>query len=114
MGPVCPTERFAYDWKLADGIMSRQHIFRVARGKEDLDAFAHSYCFACKLDAVYSGWHDDIAEQKIELLAVSTEAFAIRGEGDSILYVFEKNSTGSVQLRAHNIGGSERVYQKLE
>jgi hypothetical protein len=53
-------------------------------------------------------------KEKIELLAVSSDAFAIRGEGDSILYVFEKNSTGSVQLRAHNIGGSESVYKKLE
>jgi hypothetical protein len=53
-------------------------------------------------------------KERIELLAVSSDAFAIRGEGDSILYVFEKNSTGSVQLRAHNIGGSESVYKKLE
>jgi len=53
-------------------------------------------------------------KEKIELLAVSNEAFAIRGEGDSILFVFEKGSNGSVNLRAHNVGGSESVAKKLD
>ena len=53
-------------------------------------------------------------KEKIELLAVSNEAFAIRGEGDSILFVFEKGPDGRVQLRAHNVGGSESVAKRLE
>ena len=51
-------------------------------------------------------------KEKIELLAVSDEAFAIRGEGDSILFVFEKGPHGRVQLRAHNVGGSESVAKR--
>jgi len=51
-------------------------------------------------------------QEKIELLAVSNEAFAIRGEGDSILFVFEKSTDGRMQLRAHNIGGSESVAKR--
>jgi ketosteroid isomerase-like protein len=53
-------------------------------------------------------------KEKIELLSVSNEAFAIRGEGDSILFVFEKGPDGRVQLRAHNVSGSESVTKRLD
>jgi ketosteroid isomerase-like protein len=53
-------------------------------------------------------------KEKIELFAVSNEAFAIRGEGDSILFVFEKDSDGHIQMRAHNVSGSESVAKKLK
>ena len=52
--------------------------------------------------------------EKIELLAVSNEAFTIKGEGDSILFVFEKGPDNRVQLRAHNVGGSESVAKRIE
>jgi hypothetical protein len=53
-------------------------------------------------------------KEKIELLAVSHEAFAIRGEGDSILFVFEKGPDGRIQLRAHNVSGSESVLKRSD
>jgi ketosteroid isomerase-like protein len=52
-------------------------------------------------------------KEKIQLLAVSNEAFAISGEGDSILFVFEKSPDGRIQLRTHNISGSESVTNRL-
>jgi Domain of unknown function (DUF4440) len=53
-------------------------------------------------------------KEKIELLAVSNEAFAIRGEGDSILFVFEKGPDNRIQLRANNVGGSESVAKRID
>ena len=35
-------------------------------------------------------------KEKVELLAVSKEAFSIRGEGDSILFVFEKDPQNQI------------------
>jgi hypothetical protein len=52
-------------------------------------------------------------KEKVELLAVSNEAFAIAGEANSILYVFEKGEDGRIQIREHNIGGSESVMKRL-
>jgi hypothetical protein len=53
-------------------------------------------------------------KEKVELLAVSNEAFSIRGEGDSILFVFEKDPQNQIQLRSHNVGGSESVAKRID
>jgi hypothetical protein len=52
-------------------------------------------------------------KEKVELLAVSNEAFAVAGEANSILYVFEKGEDGRIQIREHNIGGSESVMKRV-
>jgi hypothetical protein len=52
-------------------------------------------------------------KEKVELLAVSHEAFAFAGEADTILLVFEKAADGRIQIRAHNIGGSESVIKRI-
>jgi hypothetical protein len=53
-------------------------------------------------------------KEKIELFAISNEAFVIRGEGDSILFVFDKGVDGRVELRAHNVCDSEEVARRLK
>ena len=53
-------------------------------------------------------------KEKVELLAVSNEAFAIAGEANSILFVFEKGDDGRIQIRTHNIGGSESVAKRTD
>jgi hypothetical protein len=52
-------------------------------------------------------------KEQIELLAVSNEAFAIAGEANSILFVFEKGEDGRIQIRDHNIGGSESLIKRI-
>ena len=52
-------------------------------------------------------------KEKVELLAVSNEAFALAGEADSILFVFEKGEDGRIQIRVHNIGGSESLIKRI-
>jgi Domain of unknown function (DUF4440) len=51
-------------------------------------------------------------KEKVELLAVSNEAFAIAGEANFILFVFEKGDDGRIQIREHNISGSETVAKR--
>lgn len=53
-------------------------------------------------------------KEKIELLAVSNAAFAIKGEGDSILFVFERDPDNRVLLRSHNVGGPESVVKRVD
>jgi hypothetical protein len=52
-------------------------------------------------------------KEKVELLAVSNEAFAVAGEANSILFVFEKGDDGRIQIREHNIGGSESLIKRI-
>jgi len=53
-------------------------------------------------------------KEKVELLAVSGEAFAFAGEAEFILYVFERGDDGRMQIRAHSICGSETVMKKID
>ena len=56
---------------------------------------------------------DPSDKQPVELLAVTNDAFAVAGEADSLLFVFEKGPDGRIRIRAHNIGGSEAVIKRV-
>jgi hypothetical protein len=49
--------------------MSLQHVPRVARGEQNLDAFVQPPRFAGELNAARSIWHHDIAKQEFKFLA---------------------------------------------
>src|SRR6201990_1211398 len=50
--------------------MSFQHVSRIARGKQDLDALVQSPRFAGNLNAANPVWHHDVTYHKIKFLAL--------------------------------------------
>ena len=81
---VCLAERFVHDRELAYRLMSFQHIPRVARGEQDLDAFAQPPRFAGKLNAVHAVWHHDIAKQQLKFLATLVHPDEERRKGPDL------------------------------
>src|SRR6267142_1754529 len=67
--PEDPHVQGRIDPNLVYRSMSFQYIPRVARGEQNLDAFAQPPRFAGKLNAVHAVWHHDIAKQQLKFLA---------------------------------------------
>jgi hypothetical protein len=57
---------------------------------------------------------DPSDKEKVKLLAVTDNSFAIANESDSVLFVFEQGPDGRTQIRAHNVGGSEEVIKRID
>ena len=57
---------------------------------------------------------DPTDKEKVELLAVTNDAFVIVNEVDTVLFAFEQAPDGRTQIRAHNVGGSETVIKRID
>jgi ketosteroid isomerase-like protein len=81
-----------------------------------LDSYAGLYDGNVRItrDGIAS-WHSPLTTRKrLNCWQFQTKRSRIRGEGDSILFGFEKGPQGRFQLRAHNVGGSESVAKRLD
>ena len=57
---------------------------------------------------------DPSDKEKVNLLAVTDNSFAIANESDPVLFVFEQGPDGRTQIRTHNVGGSEEVIKRID